>query len=68
MKIAIIGASSFVGKNLILLLIKKLKKLLLIINQKNLLNQNLLNEKLDISLNKINHYKFLGKRCNQFSL
>lgn len=63
MKIAIIGASSFVGKNLILLLIKKKIEVVATYNKskKKLIKSKFIEwKKLDISLNKINHYKFLG--------
>ena len=63
MKIAIVGASSFVGKNLILLLIKKKFEVVATYNKSNkkLVKSKLLKwKKLNISLKKNNYFKFLG--------
>ncbi len=62
MKIAIIGASSFVGKNLILLFKKKKIKIIATYNKskKKLSDSKLIKwKKLDITENKTNYYKFL---------
>ncbi len=62
MKVAIIGATSFVGKNLILLLVKKNIKIIATYNSsKNLQRgKNITWKKLDIRKKNLNFYKYLS--------
>jgi dTDP-6-deoxy-L-talose 4-dehydrogenase (NAD+) len=60
MKVAVIGASSFVGENLISHLSKKKIKIIATYNTKREKNKsNIVWKKLDITRNKINYFKYL---------